>query len=102
MVYALVEATSSELLRSDDGGDTWTTINAESGIAPRPFYYADLRIDPLNENRIYSLHGSIEVSEVKGHNFRTVVPSSLIHGDVQELWINPNDGKNMIMGNDGG
>ena len=102
VVYALVEATSSELLRSDDGGDTWTTISAESGIAPRPFYYADLRIDPLNENRIYSLHGSIEVSEDKGLNFRTVVPSSLIHGDVQELWINPNDGKKMIMGNDGG
>ena len=102
VVYALVEATQSELLRSDDGGDTWVTISDEPGIAPRPFYYADLRIDPLNENRIYSLHGSIEVSEDQGRSFRTVVPSSLIHGDVQELWISPDDGKNMIMGNDGG
>jgi photosystem II stability/assembly factor-like uncharacterized protein len=102
VVYALVEATRSELLRSDDGGDSWVTISDESGIAPRPFYYADIRIDPTNENRIYSLHGSIEVSEDQGKSFRTVVSSSLIHGDVQELWINPDDGKNMIMGNDGG
>ncbi|MEO2158616.1 MAG: hypothetical protein ABGX31_04685, partial [bacterium] len=102
VVYALVEATQSELLRSDNGGDTWATISDKPGIAPRPFYYADIRIDPLNENRIYSLHGSIEVSEDQGRSFQTVVPSNLIHGDVQELWINPDDGNNMIMGNDGG
>lgn len=102
VVYALVEATRSELLRSDDGGRSWHTVSDREGVAPRPFYYADLRVDPQNENRIYSLHSSIQVSEDGGRTFRVVVPSVIIHGDVQELWIDPADGNRMIIGNDGG
>jgi len=102
VVYALVEAERSELLRSDDGGESWRTVSDRPGIVPRPFYYADLRVDPLNENRIYSLHGSIQVSEDAGRTFRTVVPSAIIHGDVHELWIDPDDPRHMIIGNDGG
>ena len=102
VVYALVEAERSELIRSEDGGRSWETISDRPGIVPRPFYYADIRVDPQNENRIYSLHGSIQVSEDQGRNFETVVPSSTIHGDVQELWIDPADGRRMIIGNDGG
>ena len=102
VVYALVEAEKSELIRSEDGGRSWETINDHSGVVPRPFYYADLRVDPQNENRIYSLHGSIQVSEDQGRNFETVVPSSTIHGDVHELWIDPDNGRRMIIGNDGG
>ena len=102
VVYALVEATQSALLRSDDGGRSWRTINDEPGAVPRPFYYADLRIDPLNENRIYSLHGAVQVSEDQGRTWRTVVPSGIIHGDIQELWIDPDDSRRMILGEDGG
>ncbi|HSG48870.1 MAG TPA: hypothetical protein VLA43_13710, partial [Longimicrobiales bacterium] len=102
VVYALVEAERSALVRSDDGGRTFKTVSDRPGIVPRPFYYADLRIDPGNENRIYSLHGAIQVSEDAGRSWRTVVPSAIIHGDVHELWINPADPRHMIMGNDGG
>ena len=102
IVYALVEAEQSVLLRTDDGGRTWRTVNDERGVAPRPFYYADLRVDPENENRLYSLHSRITVSEDGGRTFRTVVPSAIIHGDVHELWIDPDDPRHMIMGNDGG
>ncbi len=102
VVYALVEAETSALVRSDDGGRSWRTISDREGIVPRPFYYADLRIDPANENRIYSLHGSIQVSEDQGRTWETVVPSAIIHGDVHELWIDPADSRRMIMGNDGG
>ncbi len=102
VVYALVEAERNVLLRSEDGGRSWKTVNDEPGVNPRPFYYADLRVDPQNENRIYRLAGSIDVSEDGGKSFRTVVPSAIIHGDVHELWIDPTDGREMIMGNDGG
>ncbi len=102
VVYALVEATKSALLRSDDGGGSWRTVSDEPGIAPRPFYYADIRVDPVNENRIYSLHGRIQVSEDAGKTWRTVVPSGTIHGDVHELWIHPANGRLLLMGNDGG
>ncbi|MEK9500383.1 WD40/YVTN/BNR-like repeat-containing protein [Gaopeijia maritima] len=102
IVYALVEATRSELLRSDDGGRTFTTVSDRPGIAPRPFYYADLRVDPADPDRIYSLHSSAQVSTDGGETFRTMVSSSILHGDVHELWIDPTDGRHMIMGNDGG
>ncbi|UCF39619.1 MAG: hypothetical protein JSW43_07665 [Gemmatimonadota bacterium] len=102
VVYALVEAERSVLLRSDDGGHRWRTVNDEPGIAPRPFYYADIRVDPQNENRLYSIHGRCTVSEDAGKTFRTVVQSGIIHGDVHELWIHPSDSRVLIMGNDGG
>ena len=102
VVYALVEAEKSALLRSDDGGQSWRTVNDSRGINPRPFYYADIRVDPLNENRIYRLHSRITVSEDAGKSFETVVSSSIIHGDVHELWIDPEDSRILIMGNDGG
>jgi len=102
VVYALVEAERSALLRSDDGGRTFRTVNDSPGIASRPFYYADLRVDPQNEDRLYSLYSSAAVSEDAGESFRTVVASAIIHGDVHEMWIDPTDSRHMIIGNDGG
>lgn len=102
VVYALVEAERSELIRSEDGGRTWETINDEPGVNPRPFYYADLRVDPKNENRLYRLHSAIQVSEDQGRTWETVVPSAIIHGDIHELWIDPDDPRRMILGEDGG
>ncbi|HZD05238.1 MAG TPA: hypothetical protein VE173_09980, partial [Longimicrobiales bacterium] len=102
VAYALVEAGRSALVRSDDGGRSWRTVSDRPGIVPRPFYYADLRVDPENENRLYSLHSTLQVSEDGGRTFRTVVPSTVIHGDVHELWIDPSDPSHMIVGDDGG
>jgi len=102
VVYALAEAERSELLRSDDGGEQWRTVSDRPGVAPRPFYYADIRIDPTNENRLYSLHSAVQVSEDGGRSFRTVVPSRIIHGDIHELWIDADDPRFMILGEDGG
>ncbi|MCB1185414.1 hypothetical protein KDM41_18495, partial [bacterium] len=65
-------------------------------------YYADLRVDPAHPNRLYSLHSSAQVSDDGGRTFRTMVSSGILHGDVHELWIDPGDGRHMIMGNDGG
>ncbi|HKK93363.1 MAG TPA: hypothetical protein VJ925_08000 [Longimicrobiales bacterium] len=102
VVYALVEAEESAMLRSTDGGETFETIAAGRGVAPRPFYYADIRVDPRDPDIVYNLHSSMQVSEDQGRNFETVVSSSIIHGDVHDLWIDPDDPREMIMGNDGG
>ncbi len=91
VVYALVEAERSVLLRSEDGGRSFRTISDVEGVNPRPFYYADLRVDPENENRVYRLAGSVDVSQDMGRRWSTVVPSRIVHGDVHELWIDPDD-----------
>ncbi len=102
VVYALVEAERNALLRSTDGGDSWRVVRDDPGTSPRPFYYADLRVDPLNENRLYRLSSVVEASEDAGRSFRVVVPSRIVHGDIHELWIHPEDPRYMILGEDGG
>ncbi|GBD32602.1 Ycf48-like protein [bacterium HR33] len=101
VVYAIVEATRSVLLRSEDGGNTWKVVNRERGIAERPFYYAQVRVDPTNENRVYNVHGTIDLSEDGGKTFRVLLPFERVHVDHHALWISP-DGKILYDGNDGG
>lgn len=102
VAYALVEAGESALLRSEDGGLSWRTASDAPGINPRPFYYADIRVDPKNENRIYRLASTLDVSEDAGRTWSTVVPSAIVHGDVHDLWIDPDDSERMIVAEDGG
>jgi len=102
VVYALVEADKSALLRSDNGGEKWTSVNTESNVASRPFYYADIRVDPQDPNRVYNIATVISVSNDAGKSFRTLVPFARVHPDYHALWINPNDASHMYAGNDGG
>ena len=102
IVYALVEADKSALLRSDDGGRKWTAVNTEYNIASRPFYYADIRVDPADPNRVYNVHSLISLSTDGGKSFRTLVPFAKVHPDYHAMWINPNDPSQIYVGNDGG
>jgi photosystem II stability/assembly factor-like uncharacterized protein len=102
VVYALVEAEKSALLRSDDGGRKWTTVNSEYNIASRPFYYADIRVDPADPNRVYNVHSVVSLSTDGGKSFRTLIPFAKIHPDYHAFWINPNDATHIYAGNDGG
>lgn len=102
VVYALIESDHPALLRSDDGGVSFHTVNDRPGVDPRPMYFSELRVDPKNENRLYRLGNTTDVSEDAGRSFRPVVTSGVIHGDVHALWVDPDDGRELIMGNDGG
>ncbi len=103
VVYALVEAKRSALLRSDDGGRTWETANNEQGIANRPFYYCQLAVDPQNENRLYKIESPISLSIDGGKTFETLLPfDERVHVDHHAWYINPLDGRFVMTGNDGG
>ena len=104
VVYALVEAEQSALIRSDDGGRSWRTVNAEPNVAPRPFYYADIAVDPAWPQRVYSLDYVVRVSDDGGKSFETLPGARFenIHGDYHALWINPRDPEHLYVGNDGG
>jgi photosystem II stability/assembly factor-like uncharacterized protein len=101
IVYALVEAEKSVLLRSEDGGFTWKTVNDQPGVSGRPFYYSDIRVNPQNENIVYSLESRLKVSEDGGKNFKDFTERGQAHSDFQAMWIHPN-GEFMVVGNDGG
>lgn len=102
VVYALVEAEKSALLRSDDGGKSFKSVNTDTNIVPRPFYFAELRVDPLWPNRIYSLEYGVSVSDDGGKSFRRLPGADALHGDYHAMWIDPADGNRIYLSDDGG
>src|SRR6185295_3548911 len=90
VVYAAVEAGKSAVVRSDDGGRSWHTVNQRYDASPRPFYFADLRVDPELPSRVYSLDFNVRVSEDGGQTFAGLPAGDQIHGDYHAMWIDPN------------
>ena len=101
VVYALVEAEKSAILRSDDGGKSWKKATEDQEVIERPFYYAEIRVDPAWPNRVYDLTARFRVSNDSGKTFDTLARRD-IHGDYHALWIDPNDPRHLVAGNDGG
>lgn len=101
VVYALVEAKQSVVMRSTDGGDTWTIVNQTRGINGRPFYYGQIRVHPTNENHVWIVESPVKVSEDGGKNFRTLLGFDQVHVDHHAFWVAP-AGKVIWDGNDGG
>ena len=100
VVYALVEAAETALLRSADGGLTWRTVRSGRGTDPQPFFTGDIIVDPRDEQRIFQLHSRLEVSEDGGESFKTI--GSEVHPDYHVLWISPDDPTLLYAGTDGG
>ena len=71
----------------------------------RPFYYADIFVDPQNENRIFNLHSLVSKSDDGGRTFKNILPFDWfggVHPDHHAFWIHPQNPKYLIEGNDGG
>lgn len=102
VVYALVEAEKYGLYRSDDGGFNWH-LQSDKNVGNRPFYYAELYVDPVNENRIYNLWSYVSLSEDGGRTFKTILDYGKgVHPDHHAFWVHPKDPNYLIEGNDGG
>ncbi|HEX5506697.1 MAG TPA: glycosyl hydrolase [Thermomicrobiales bacterium] len=98
-VWALVEAEDGALFRSDDGGATWQRLSEEGQLRARAWYYMHIFADPRDPETVWVLDYQCWKSVDGGKTFRTV-PTP--HGDVHDLWIDPNDTRRMILGDDGG
>ena len=102
IVYALIEAAPPKngLYRSDDGGQTWTALDRSQNMIWRPFYFANLIVDPKNENKIYKPDLSLIVSTDGGKSFSNIAGGA--HGDFHDVWIDPSNTDHLIVGDDGG
>ena len=98
-VWANVEAEDGGLYISDDGGASWTLMNAHRDIWQRAFYFQRLQADPVDRNTIYILNFRLMKSTDAGRTLETVRET---HADHHDLWIDPTDPLRMIDGNDGG
>ncbi|HNQ23752.1 MAG TPA: PDZ domain-containing protein [Phycisphaerae bacterium] len=84
--------------RSADGGQSWTRVNS---VNPRPMYFSQVRVDPSANNFLYVLGIAFHSSTDGGATFVSDEARSA-HPDHHALWIDPKDGRHMILGNDGG
>jgi len=100
VVYALIESTRSALFRSDDGGKTWEERDRSNWMVWRPFYFANLIVDPKNENKVYKPDLTLIMSEDGGKSFSTIGGGA--HGDFHDVWVNPENTNHLIAGDDGG
>ena len=102
VVYAFIEAVppKNALYRSEDGGKTWEARDRSQLMIWRPFYFANLIVDPKNENRIYKPDLSLIVSTDGGTSFSNIGGGS--HGDFHDVWVDPTSTDHLIAGDDGG
>jgi photosystem II stability/assembly factor-like uncharacterized protein len=99
-VYALVENENGGLFKSDDAGTTWTLVNSTRNIRQRAFYYTHVTADPKNKDVVYALNTSLFRSTDGGKTLTTLGGGT--HGDMHDLWVDPDDPAHLILGNDGG
>ncbi|HEY0565250.1 MAG TPA: hypothetical protein VGC88_06680, partial [Terriglobales bacterium] len=98
-IYALIEAEKGGLFRSDDGGDTWKLQTDDRKFRQRAWYYTHVFADPKNENVVYILNTGSYRSVDGGKTFATLRTP---HGDNHGFWIDSQNPKRMMNGNDGG
>ena len=100
VVYAIVQAHDGGVFRSDNGGASWARVNDEWKLRQRAFYYMTLTADPKDVNTVYAPEvDALFVSHDGGKTFKKLHTP---HGDNHIVWINPNDTKILLEGNDGG
>ncbi len=99
-VWAIIEnQPDGGIYRSDDYGETWVVGSKDNRFISRAWYYMHLTADPVDANTIYINNLSFWKSTDGGHNFTEITTP---HGDDHDLWINPDNNRVMIHGNDGG
>ena len=100
-VYALIEAGGDQggVYRSEDGGDSWTRVNASRTLLQRAFYYLHIFADPVQVDTLYAVNVGASKSTDGG---KTWTGLNTPHSDNHDFWINPANNQVLINGNDGG
>jgi photosystem II stability/assembly factor-like uncharacterized protein len=93
---AAPDPNGSGVFRSEDGGKTWKQM---SGCNDRPMYFSQIRVDPNNDQKIFTGGNPGRVSIDGGKTWYGMQAS---HTDYHAVWINPKDSRQVWVGHDGG
>ena len=100
-LFVMVEASEGKggLYKSEDRGKTFIHMNNREELVNRPFYYLNVKSNPMNSNILYSSANRFMISKDAGKTWKS---HSTPHGDNHDIWINENDTSIWIQSNDGG
>lgn len=84
---------------SRDNGDTWARVNS---LNPRPFYFSGVRADPTDDKLVYAFGDTTLWKSADGGKKFESARASNVHPDHHAMWIDPRDGRHMLIGCDGG
>ena len=98
-VYALIEAESGGLFRSDNAGESWHKLTDDHRFTQRAWYFTHIFADTKNPDVVYILNTGMYRSTDGGKSFNAIRAP---HGDRHGLWIDPENPARMIEGDDGG
>ena len=102
-VYAVVESDSKKelggLFVSENAGSSWTRVSGDHRLIQRAWYYIEVTPDPNDEHTVYVLSAE-NYRSIDGGSTWESVPAR--HGDYHDLWINPDNSRNMVISDDGG
>lgn len=97
-MYSTAVGPEGGTFRSTDGGESWERRNAD---VQSHWYYGELVCDPENPDRVYVPVTPLLRSEDGGATFENIAETA-VHGDHHTLWVNPDDPRHLMTGNDGG
>ena len=100
VVYSIIQAKEGGVFRSDDAGATWKRVNEEMKLRQRAFYYMTIYADPKDPNTVYA--PEVDALFVSHDGAKTFTKLKTPHGDNHVVWINPDDTRILLEGNDGG
>jgi photosystem II stability/assembly factor-like uncharacterized protein len=99
-LWAMVEnKEKGGLYTSTDGGATWTHVTDNPNLKQRPWYYMNIAVSPKDENHLIVLNVTPFKSKDGGKTWQRI---NVHHGDTHDVWINPDNPDNYIIGDDGG
>ena len=101
-MFATVDAEKNGgIYRSDDAGESWYMLTGDERFWGRGSDFAEVKVDPKNEDVVYSANVVMWKSTDGGKNWNGIkgAPGG---DDYHRIWINPNDTKIMAIGLDQG
>ena len=95
---------AAEIYRTDDKGKSWRKVSESTEFMTNHsgtygWVFGQIRVDPTDENTIYSLGVALNLSRDAG---RTFTELRGIHVDHHGLWIDPQKPSKLYDANDGG
>lgn len=104
LVYATIESdvANKGFYRSMDKGESWEHRNSYLSGGTGPHYYQEIEASPTDAELVYQMDVFFQVTRDGGKSFNYLESGRDKHSDNHALWIDPDNGKHLLAGTDGG